>query len=107
MRKNDAEQKTRVLVSLVNDLFQIDATYHQDRRLVFSLSYRYDREKSTRLLNDRLKLAGYDFMLKENEETLTLDINPQPKFRIPRINIILFVVTLFTVYFVPVFLKKR
>jgi len=106
MEKNDAEQKTRVLVSLVNDLFQIDATYRHGRRLVMSLSYRYDREKSARLLKDRLKLAGYDFNLKEAEETLTLDINPQPKFRIPRINIVLFVITLFTVYFVPVFLKN-
>jgi len=106
MEKNDAEQKTRVIVSLVNDLFQIDASYPHGRRLVLSLSYRYDREKSVRLLKDRLKLAGYEFNLKENEETLTLDINPKPKFRIPRINITLFVITLFTVYFVPVFLKN-
>lgn len=100
------EKQSQTVLPLVNDLFGVDASYRHGDRLVLSLSYRYNREKSTRLLKDRLKLAGYDFTLKPGEEVLLLEVDPRRKFHIPRINVVLFVITLFTVYFVPVFLKN-
>jgi membrane-associated protease RseP (regulator of RpoE activity) len=46
-----------------------------------------------------------DFTLRDTADVLILDIDPRRRFRIPRINIILFVLTLISVYFMPVFLK--
>jgi len=106
METNDRDRQIKELTPLLNDMFNIDAFYPHEQRLACSLSFKYERETSVKLLRDRLKLAGYDFTLKETEDTLLLDIDPRKKLKIPRINIILFFITLFTVYFVPVFLKN-
>jgi membrane-associated protease RseP (regulator of RpoE activity) len=62
--------------------------------------------RSRKLITDRLKLAGYDFTLQDVDDVLILSIDPRRRLRIPRLNLILFFLTLFTVYFVPVFLKN-
>jgi membrane-associated protease RseP (regulator of RpoE activity) len=103
---DDFERRAAAITALVADLFEIDAHYRQGENLVLSLSFRYRREKSLKLLKDRLKTAGYSFTLNETEEPLLLTINPKPRFRIPRLNVILFAATLFTVYVVPVFVRS-
>ncbi|MFH1688578.1 MAG: site-2 protease family protein [bacterium] len=72
----------------------------------FSLSYRFERRRSLKLLKDRLKTAGYSFQIDERPPTIILTVDPKPRLRIPILNIVLFATTLFTVYFVPVFLKR-
>ena len=106
MDTNERDRQIEELTPLLNDMFNIDAFYSHGRRFSFSLSYRYDRKKSEKLIEDRLRLAGYDFTLKTADDTLVLDIDPRKKLKIPRINVILFFITLFTVYFVPVYLKN-
>ncbi|MFZ5980962.1 MAG: site-2 protease family protein [Candidatus Zixiibacteriota bacterium] len=106
MEPNERERHAGQLTPLLNDLFTIDAYYPHGSRLSFSLSYRFEREKSVKLLEERLRLAGYNFHLKTADDSLLLDIDPRKKLKIPRINVILFFITLFTVYFVPVFLKN-
>jgi membrane-associated protease RseP (regulator of RpoE activity) len=100
-------RSSRQIERLLSDLFEIGAVYHQGSDLAFSLIYRYDPSRTTALIRDRLKTAGYTFDLKDHDETLLLTINPHPKRRIPPLNIALFLATLFTVYVVPVFMKNR
>lgn len=105
--KTDMKQDKHVntVSRLLEDLFEIVAVYHQGHHLVFALSYRFAPDISRTLLSDRLRVAGYEFELDEKDEQILLRIDPQPKLRIPALNIILFVLTLLSVYIVPVFVK--
>jgi membrane-associated protease RseP (regulator of RpoE activity) len=94
------------ITRLLEDLFEIVTVFHRGNRLEFGLINRYNREKSITLITDRLQLAGYEFSLDSDSEQLLLSISPSPKLKIPPLNIILFVITLFTVYFVPVFFGR-
>ncbi len=102
----ERDKQVRTVHRLVSDLFVVAIVYERDNRLLMSLAYRFDREKSRKLLEDRLKLGGYDYLLKDTPDVLVLDIDPARKFHIPRINLVLFFLTLITVYFVPVFLRN-
>ena len=101
----DFDKRAKTLYPLLTDLFAIATTYRREDKLVISLAYRYDRERSAKILEDRLKLAGYDFSLRDTEDVLILDIDPKRRIRIPRINIVLFFLTLLTVYIIPVLFK--
>lgn len=105
----DMKQDKRIntITRLLEDLFEIVAVYHQGSRVVFGLSFRFAPDISRTLLTDRLRLAGYQFELNDKDNQMLLTIDPQPRFKIPIVNLVLFVVTLFTVYFVPVFFKNQ
>lgn len=100
------DKQIRTLSAQIVDLFSIDSTYQHAGQLTLYLSYRYHRSKSQKLLHERLKLAGYDYSLKDNELGLILQIDPKPKLRIPRLNIILFLCTILSVYIVPILIFK-
>jgi len=91
------------ITRLVEDLFEVAAVYHRGDRLEFSLVNRFGRELARSLLTERLRHAGYDFSLTSEGEQFLLAIQPRPRIRIPPINIVLFLLTLFSVYFIPVF----
>jgi membrane-associated protease RseP (regulator of RpoE activity) len=95
------DKRVREITALVADLFVVDAYYQHQEQLVLSLRYRYSRRKSEKLLRERLQLGGYDFHLSRAEEGLLVSIGPGRKFRIPTLNIILFLATLGTVYGIP------
>jgi len=96
----------RQIERLLADLYEVIAVYRQGDRLSFSLSARYEPERSEQLIRDRLSTAGYSFDLTKHDEAYLLAIDPSPSRRIPTLNVVLFLATLFTVYFVPVYLKK-
>ena len=97
------EKKADELTTLVADLFVVDAYYLHQRQVVFSLRYRFDPNKSVPLLKDRLQLAGYKFTLNQTDDSLLLSVNPERKLVIPKLNLVLFFITLASVYFIPVF----
>jgi membrane-associated protease RseP (regulator of RpoE activity) len=98
------EKDMSALGSLVADIYAIDAVYRHNEKTVVSLTARYERTRSVKLLKDRLELAGYDYSLSDTGEgPLLLTIDPKRKVRIPLVNIVLFLVTLVTVYIVPVY----
>jgi len=101
----DTETAIRPISALVQDLFEIGAVFRQGNHLVFSLFFRYERDRSLRLLKDRLETAGYEYKLREGDSELLLSIDPTPQMRVPWLNVLFFVLTLLTVYFVPVFLR--
>ena len=96
----------KTISRLLEDLFIVDAVYESGNILNLSLRYRYEKTKSQKILKDRLKLGGYKYTLEENDQHLLLLIDPKATFKIPRINIVLFIITLCSVYLVPVFLKQ-
>ena len=100
------DKKAADVSALLTDLFEIGAVYRQQEGLLFSLNYRFERRRSVRMIRERLKTAGYSFTLTEREQVLLLQIDPRRRLRIPNVNIVLFVLTLFSVYFVPVFLRN-
>ncbi len=94
-------KKIREITGLVADLFEVDAYYQHQEQWVLSLRFRFNPQKSEKLLKERLELGGYDFNLSRAEQGLLVSIGPERKFRIPPLNIILFLATLGTVYFLP------
>ncbi len=95
------EKQAEQLAALVSDLYVIDAYYLQHNKIVLSLRNRYDRAKSAKLLKDRLQTAGYRVTLTQGEDALLLSADPVRRFIIPKLNIILFLATLGTVFFLP------
>jgi len=106
MDNSDYDKNAATVSALLNDLFEVEAVYRQRNGLVFSLTCHFDRRRSMKLIRDRLKMAGYRFTLTEGEQALFLHIDPKQHFRIPTVNVVLFVLTLISVYFVPVFLRN-
>jgi hypothetical protein len=97
------EKKAEELTNLAADLFIVDAYYLHQRQVVISLRFRFDPTKSTQLLKDRLHLAGYRYTLNQAGDSLLVSINPERKLTIPKLNLFLFLLTLGSVYFIPVF----
>lgn len=101
--ENTAQDKQLGLIGkLVGDLFMVDAYYVQNDRLLLTLRYRFQQKQSLKLLKERLELAGYEFSLDPHEESVLLNLSSHRKLRIPRLNLILFFVSLLSIYFVPV-----
>lgn len=100
------DKYNKALYKLVGDLFAISAYYQSGKNAVLNLSPRYNQETSIKLLKDRLKMAGYTYSLDVSDDSVILTIDPKASFRIPKINIILFLVTLFTVYVIPVYFRN-
>ena len=103
---NNTEKQITILDNLLKDIFNIEAVYRQNEKVVFSLTTPFDRTKVIKHTKDRLKLAGYSFIIDEKDDIILLTIDPTPKNKIPLINIILFITTFFTIYFIPVFIKN-
>jgi membrane-associated protease RseP (regulator of RpoE activity) len=98
----------RRLSSLLLDLYSIDAVYRHDSRLSFSLTERYDSRRTLKMLNDRLRVAGYRYSLNAAPGSpLVLTVDPKPRLHIPPLNIILFLATILSIYFVPVFMASH
>lgn len=103
MTSHHSEASIEAVSRLLSDIFEIDAVYRQNEELVFSLRYQFSRLRSRDILTDRLHLAGYEYAVSEHEDGVMLRVHPRRKLRVPRVNIVLFVITLVSVYFVPVF----
>ena len=106
MAAADLDSQTQSLIPLVSDLYSVDSYYRNRERLIMSLTWRWNPLRSQRLLEDRLRLAGYHFEIQPHDNGIILDIDPKRRLRIPRLNLILFIATLLSVYFVPVFVRN-
>ncbi|MEW6411644.1 MAG: site-2 protease family protein [Candidatus Zixiibacteriota bacterium] len=102
MSQTEQNNKINTISRLLEDLFEVGAIYEQADHLVINLSNRFDKETSIKLVSDRLELAGYTFKISDNNGELYIRIDPKARLKIPTINIVLFLVTLLTVYVVPV-----
>lgn len=104
MPKSDFEKQTGWIAQLLGDLYEIEAWHSRADQLVFSLRPRMDSSRSLTVLEDRLILAGYRYKINPSGELVMLTVDPRRRLRIPRLNIVLFMLTLGSIYFVPVFM---
>ncbi len=104
MEGSRPDKELAQLVPLVADIYSVDAVYRHGDQVEFSLTARYERSRSVKMLKDRLEMAGYDYKLSDSGDgPLLLTIDPKRKLRIPFVNVALFLITLVTVYIVPVY----
>ncbi|UCC42993.1 MAG: site-2 protease family protein [Candidatus Zixiibacteriota bacterium] len=92
---------------LVGDLCVVETVYQHDGKIVAALGYRFDREKTNTVLRDRLELSGYTYTLVESNDHILLTIDRRRSWKIPPVNLILFALTAFSVYVIPVFLRTQ
>ncbi|MDZ4723003.1 MAG: site-2 protease family protein [candidate division Zixibacteria bacterium] len=100
------QQETALIEQMVSDLFIVESSYQDGEQTTLSLTPRYDRIRTEAMLVDRLKHSGYDFTVKQTEPLFIVTVSKTRGWHIPRLNIILFIITLFSVYFVPIFLRN-
>lgn len=103
MATRTPEQTLATLERMVADLFMVDASYVGDREIQLVLRWRFDRKRSSAMLRDRLKTSGFRFDIQEEEASMNLRVDPNRRLYIPKLNIILFVLTVASCYFVPLF----
>lgn len=95
------------LTKLLADLCEIEAWYPHGDRVTMTLAPRRGESIIVAAwVRDRLKTSGYQFTLTESAERLTLSVDPRPRLRIPLVNVVLFVLTVATVYVFPVFMQN-
>lgn len=105
MNQNEIDKNNRAAYKLVGDLFNITALYNSEDETVLTLFPIYNKKASIKLLKDRLQLAGYKYNIQDEDDHILLRVNSKPTFKIPTLNIILFIATLFSIYFVPIFFR--
>lgn len=101
---NDTTRDERVndIARISADLFVLDAWYIRGERIDLSLRYRVQPKlRAIRHLESRLKQAGYSFNVTPGSETVNLEILSGRKLRVPLLNIVLFLVTVASVYLIP------
>ena len=105
---NDTAENRQLatLVRMVADLFVVDAMYRRGRNFELALRPRFDSQRSLAALHDRLDSAGYTFEIREQEQAVTLIADPARRLRIPRLNILLFILTVLSVYIVPIVFRQ-
>ncbi len=107
MNQKETDKYNQAVYKLVGDLFSITALYNSDNETVVTLIPRYNKNLSLKLLKDRLQIAGYTYVIEDEEEQISLRVHSKPTFKIPPLNIFLFFVTLFSIYVVPVFFQQN
>lgn len=106
MQPDQTEKQVQALTPLLGDLFHIEAVYPHDKQIIVSLTSRWDRTRAVTLLRDRLKSAGYEFTLSDNADgPVMLTLDPRRHWRVPKLNIVLFLATIVSVYIVPLFIR--
>lgn len=103
---DNADLELETVSRLVADMFTISSIHKQDTVYVLSLTSSFQQAKAVSLLRERLKTAGYTYTLVDRGEAVILTIDPKLTFNIPRINLLLFILTLLSVYIVPVFFSN-
>ncbi len=106
MTLSETDRDLKFLTPLLADLFIIDAVYSTTNKVDVRMTCRFDQVQCLKLLDDRLKLAGYKYSVDETSEQILLSIDPHRRLSIPPLNIFLFIVTLLSVYFTPVFFLR-
>ncbi len=99
------DRKTQIVIRLIQDLFEIGTITNLGCELVLTLHYRFEPSWSLKLVSERLATAGYTFTVDERDEDILLTINPRPRLKIPLLNIVMFLLTLVSVYFVSMYAR--
>ncbi|MBI5266615.1 MAG: site-2 protease family protein [candidate division Zixibacteria bacterium] len=104
MNSQQEQRQIENILKLIGDLCAVDVWYRHGDRLDMTLTPRsLNLSAITQIISERLTLAGYTFSIVEQDQRLRLSVNARPRIRIPGLNILLFVLTLLSIYFFPVY----
>lgn len=101
--KKHRDKDEELISRIVGDLYQIEAIYHQPDCIVLSLIREDGSERALELLGQRLEVYGYRFSREANGGRVIVRLDPRRRLRVPAANVILFVITLLSVYAFPVY----
>ncbi len=99
------EQLSRSIYYQLSDLFEISAIYYHDGRLILRARPRINQAEAIAIMNKRLKSLGFNVNFKDDAEGLLIAIKQSVSFKIPIVNIILFLATLATMFLAPALLS--
>ncbi|MBN2227089.1 MAG: site-2 protease family protein [candidate division Zixibacteria bacterium] len=98
------DQTAQSIYYQLADQFEISAIYTHNDRLIFRARPYRELDLAIATVQKRLKSSGFGQQVKEDDHGLLISVWELPWHkRIPRLNIILFLATLVTVYFSPFF----
>jgi hypothetical protein len=101
------DRRIENLSKLISDVCEVETWYRHGDRVSLTLAPRHlSSAVVSAILRDRLQTGGYTFSLTESVDRLVLSINPKPRLKIPTKNLILFFVTIATVYLFPVLMQN-
>jgi membrane-associated protease RseP (regulator of RpoE activity) len=85
------------------DLFEISVIYNHNGKILFRARPYLDKDKALQIMRQRLKKAGFEASVSEDLHGLLIGVRETTAGKIPRLNVILFLATLLTMYVTPLF----
>lgn len=95
----DPDLISKTLYYQLADLFEISAIYSQNKQLIFRARPHLGREEAVNRMQKRLKPSGFVATVREDREELLITIKEVPSKVIPKLNVVLFLATLVTMFF--------
>lgn len=98
--------KNRELISKaiyyqLTDVVEISAIFTHGDNLIFRARPRVDPEQAREVIRNRLEKSGFRVSFRDESTGFLIDVYRAKKFVLPRINVILFGLTLITIFLAP------
>ncbi len=84
------------------DIFEITAIYSHNDRILFRAKPYFEKDESLRRMRKRLAISGFEANVSEDIHGLLIAVREATSKGLPKINIILFLGTLVTMFFAPI-----
>ncbi len=99
-----SDQTAKSIYYQLADQFEISAIYHHNDRLIFRARSYQEQDAAVATVRKRLANSGFEPQIREDDHGLLISVRELPWHkRVPRLNIMLFLATIVTVYFSPFF----
>ena len=99
----DPDTISRAIYHQMADLFEVSAIYDQKDRLLFRARPYFDKNEAVSKMRRRLHRAGFEAAVREDHDGFLISVREIPRPKIPRLNILLFLATLLTMFLAPLF----
>ena len=99
----DPDLAAKAIYYQLTDLFEISAIYSHGGRLLFRARPYFEKEEAIARMRSRLRQAGMEVDVREDQAGLLIAVKETSVRKIPWVNLVLFLLTLVTVFLAPVF----
>lgn len=99
------ELRSKSIYYLLADLLDVSAIYNHNDRLFFRAQPRIDKNAAISGIKTRLNRIGFEVVINEDSNGLIVMVTRSNKYKLPYLNIVLFLATLITMFFAPVLLS--
>jgi len=100
----DPELISKSVYYQLSDLFDISAIYYHGGRLILRARPHLEKSEAISTMHKRLGIAGYSASIREDGDGLLIGVKEVAARKIPILNIVLFAVTLVTMFLAPALL---